>query len=183
MIAKGLHLSTAFGAMRIVNSLNFQDMIASLGIHEPEWKLLTSKTPWMAKHRPIVEKLCKSLIFSSLDLMGVPRFTVPAEFVASVGVSFISECNYLHFSQWCGSYAKAEELGNYDGSRTGPIEGLEKVSAPQLFALMCELRSDERCNTICRRFNDKTSEYLTDPMETNNEEKEEQPKKHTSKKN
>lgn len=169
-MSKGIRLTTAMGALRTVNSLNYLDMIESLGLGEPEWELLSQKSPWMAKHRPIIETLGKNLIYAGLDLMGVNRFPVSAEYVAAVAVTFISECNYMHFSQWMGSFATADELGNFDGSRQGHIEGMEKITPSQLHALILELRGNPKSNILCRRFHDKTQEQLPDPMERMNDE-------------
>lgn len=171
-MTRGLHLQTAQGALNVVNSLNFQEMIQSLGIHEPEWKLLTGPHLWLGKTRPVIERLAKQLIFSSLDIMGVPRFAVPAEWVAAVGVSFIKECNYFLYASWMGEYARAEDLGNYDGSREAKIEGLEKCTSAQIFALMLELRSDSECHLLNRRFNDKTAIAMPNPLEEQPDEEE-----------
>ena len=159
-MSRGLHLHTALGAIRIASSLEYQDMLRAVGIQDSEWKLLTSSQPWIAKNRHTIERLLKHLIFAGLDLSGIPRISVPAEYVCGVLSSYISPVNHMHASYWIGSYARAEELGNYDGSRQGNIEGLDTCTPEQLFALLCILESDTHAQQLNRRFNDKAVEAL-----------------------
>lgn len=170
-MTRNLHIATAKGAIQIVNDLSYINQIKAIGINSQEWDRLTGSKPWAAKERPVIERLIKHLIFGMLDMMGVGRFEVPAELVAAIGVSYISPCNYWAFAGWTGSHARAEELGNYDGSRIGPIEGLEKVTQSQLFALICELKSDEHSQLLIRRFSDKTELAMKEPMEAETNEK------------
>lgn len=167
-MTRKLHIATAKGAIQIVNDLSYINQVKAIGINPQEWDRLTGSKPWAACERPVIERLIKHLIFGMLDMMGVSRFMVPAELVAAIAVSYVKPCNYWTFAAWCGSHARAEDLGNYDGSRIGSIEGLEKVTSSQLFALICELKSDEHVEQLIRRFSDKT-ELALESMEAPNE--------------
>jgi len=170
-MAKNLNIQTAKGAINTILNLEYIDQCKALGINDSEWNDLTGPKPWSGKQRPIIKRLVDNLLFGMLDAMGLPRFAVPAEFVASVGLAFIYPTNYWAFSSWMGNFHRADELGNFDGSHNGPTDGLEKVTASQIFALILQLNSDESIELLFRRFQDKTELTLGYPMEEQQNEK------------
>lgn len=153
---KQLHLATAKGAIQMVLNMDYIDQCRAMGITEKEWDDLVGSKPWKGQQRPIIKRLLDNLLYGMCDSMGIVRFALPAEFAAGVIVSFVNPCNYFAACSWLGNFHRADELGDYDGSSQGPTQGLEKVSASQLFALVCSLRTNEEIGTIAQRFCDKT---------------------------
>jgi len=165
MTRRELHLETAKGGLYLVQSMDYMNQIKAIGINDQEWKQLTGGAPWKGKERPVIERLIKHLIFGMLDLQGLPRFEVPAELIAGIGITFIRANNWWAFASWVGGFADATQLGNYDGSRVGSIEGLEKCTPSQIFALMLELNSNEHIDQLTRRFREKTGMAIESTLE------------------
>lgn len=154
-MAKKLHLATAKGAFQIVLNSDYIEQCRALGITEKEWADLVGSRPWKGTQRPIIKRLLDNLLYGMVDSMGLARFLLPAEFAAAVIVSFVSPCNYFAACSWLGNFHRADELGDFDGSFNGATQGLEKVTASQLFALVCELRTNDDIKLLARRFSDK----------------------------
>lgn len=150
-----LNLKTAMGAMRIVLNEQLVDAARSLGCTEKEWEMLTGPKPWIGLDRPVIKRLLDNLLNGMLHTMGLPPVDLPAEYAAAVITLFIHPCNFFAAASWMGNFHRADELGNFDGSQSGFTDGLERVSARQIFALCCTLYSEDHVHIIARRFSDK----------------------------
>ena len=126
---------TAVGVLRMMAERAMVDSIASFGISEADWKLVTGPKPWIGLDRARVCRVLDSLIFGSMDLAGLPRFRVPAEYVSAVLVTFVSPNNLMLACAWREQSPSADDLSRIDGV------GAEPVRAHQLFALCTRLHS------------------------------------------
>lgn len=150
-----LNHATAMGAMRILLNEELVDASRSLGCTEQEWELLTGNRIWTGRDRPTIKRLLDNLLQGMLHTMGLPPIDLPAEYVASCVCLFIHPANFFPACSWLGNFHRSDELGNFDGSQMNPTDGLERVSASQIFALVCTLYSNEHVHIIARRFADK----------------------------
>jgi len=149
-----LNIQTAKGAMQIILNKAQIDAARSLGCTEKEWTLLVGPIPWKANDRNIVKRLLDQVIYGMMDTMALPRFKVPAEYIAAVITAMVTPCNYFPACSWLENTYKAEDLGNFDGSQLNSGE-MEKVSNSRLFALVCALKSDEEIDAIVKQFSRK----------------------------
>ena len=118
---------TAFNLMKMLKEQIDTSHVDALGL-----QVLGQPTFWMASDRATVRNTFDNLLFQSLDLLGLPRFILPVEYVAAAIVSFIHPCNYFAACLWSESHgATTDELaleGEYD-----------RFSARQLYAVVCNV--------------------------------------------
>ena len=98
-------------------------------------RVLGRGTLWLASERNVVRNTFDGLLFQSLDMLGLPRFILPVEYVAAAIVAFVHPVNYFTACLWSESHgATTDELaleGDYD-----------RFSARQLFAVVCNIYAD-----------------------------------------
>jgi hypothetical protein len=154
-MAKYLSLQTARGAMQILLKGSVVESAQTMGCTESDWKLLTGKKVWIGTDRVRVKRLIDALLYATVDTIGLPRFNLPAEYVATVITVFVHPSNYFSACCWTGNFSTSEDLADYHGRLEG-VQSLEKVSASRLFALVCQLASGEDVFELINAFKKKT---------------------------
>lgn len=124
----------AQNCMTLIKEGAVNDAFEALGIIPEDFDLVCSSIPYIGDDRLRVTNVLNSLIWGTLDVVGLPRIEVPTEFIASVLAVFVAPGNLAVASRWMETGSSAEDLVS-GGS-------LEPVSARQLFALCCQLQSD-----------------------------------------
>ena len=123
-----LKYATAKGSMALVRSMDYEEIFRGLGITPEEFKLLVGKSIWLGSDRASVRKSLDACLAGAMDLTGVPRIEMPAEFIAAVICSFVAPVNVMKACAWMENQRPAEAIS---GASSSP----EIVSAGQLFAL------------------------------------------------
>ena len=132
-----LRLSTAVGTMQIIARGGPQMSIQSLGLTPDDYKLLTGVEVWTANVRTVVRRALDSYVYGVLDILGLPRFELPAEYLAAVISVFVHPVNYFPACVWLSGGLSAEDIKS---GRLGEVpEGFEKVKPEVLFCLVIEL--------------------------------------------
>lgn len=126
--------SVARNCMTLIKDGGVNDAFESLGINPEDFDLVCSNVPFVGVDRNRVTSVLTSLIWGTLDVVGLPRIEVPTEFIASVLCVFVSAGNLAVACRFMESGSPAEDLAA-GGS-------LEPVTADQLFALCCQLWSE-----------------------------------------
>ncbi len=95
-------------------------------------RVLCRASLWLASDRSTVRNTFDGLLFQALDMLGLPRFVLPVEFVSAAIVAFVHPVNYFTACLWSESHgATTDELA---------LEGeYERFSARQLFAIVCNI--------------------------------------------
>ena len=124
----------AINCMNLIKEGACNDAFESLGIMVEDFDLVTGRSPFVAADRHRVTKVLTSLIWGTLDVVGLPRIEVPTEFIASVISVFVCPGNLAVACRWMEAGTVAEDLSS------GGM--LEPVTAQQLFALCCQLSSE-----------------------------------------
>lgn len=124
----------AINCMNLIKNGACNDAFESLGIIPEDFRLVTMNAPYVGADRHRVNHVLGSLIWGTLDVVGLPRIEVPTEFIASVISVFVAPGNIAVACRWMEAGKAAEDLAA-GGS-------LEPVTASQLFALCCMLASD-----------------------------------------
>lgn len=156
---KALHLATAIGSMQILLDESVVNTAKKLGCTPKEWELLVQPKSWSGTDRVVIKQLLDNLLTGMLSAMGLPAFEIPAEMAATAIAIYVSPCNSYAASSWVGNYHRADELGNFDGSFLA-TQGLEKVTASQLFSLTLQIRSGQDLPLLAKRFREKTGIQL-----------------------
>lgn len=153
-MSKYMSMASVRGSMRVLCESEIQDIVMSLGCTEADWKMVRGSKPWLGKDRPRVVRLLEGCFYGLIDTLGVPRFEVPAEFVAGTITIICHPTNYWVASAWLGNQRSSEDILSED------IEGIEEVKPQQIFALCLEAESDEICAHVMQEFNNKVTVKL-----------------------
>lgn len=101
-------------------------------LREDDFDFITSDTSWPLQERARVRRCVESLVYGSLDVIGLPRFAAPAEFIAGVIAYFIHPVNLMPACQVMDGCQFTDNI----------ISGIDApVSASHLFAMVVQLHS------------------------------------------
>ena len=120
---------TAFNLMRMIREQVNTAQVDPLGL-----KVLSQSTMWLSSDRATVRNTFDGLLFQSLDLLGLPRFMLPVEYVAAAIVAFVHPANYHTACMWSESHGATTDEMALDGE-------YDRFSARQLFAVVCNVYS------------------------------------------
>ncbi len=127
---------TAVAMMKMLTSQVDQSCVDPVGL-----RVLRRSTLWLSSERNVVRNTFDGLLFQSLDMLGLPRFILPVEYVAAAIVVFVHPVNYFTACLWSESHgATTDELaleGDYD-----------RFSARQLFSVVCNVYADTYANNF-----------------------------------
>jgi len=123
--------AVAINCMTLIKEGAVNDAFDALGLIPEDFDLVCSNIPYVGADRNRVTNLLRSLIWGTLDVIGLPRIEVPSEFIASVISVFVHPGNLAVACRWMEAGSAAEEI----------VAGgsLEPITATQLFALCCQL--------------------------------------------
>lgn len=96
-----------------------------------DYEFLISTKPWIATDRSRARRCVEAAVYGSIDYLGLPRFSVPAEFIAGVIAFFVQPVNCLTA---CSIMDGAEWSTNI-------VTGVEQpVKANELFSHVLHVR-------------------------------------------
>lgn len=111
-----------------------------LDLESDDYEFLTQPNLWIATDRARARRAVEAAVYGSLDFLGLPRFAVPAEFIAGAIAYFVHPSNYLYA---CTIMDGAEWSENI-------IQGLERpVRAQELLAHTLRICTGD-CTSIDR---------------------------------
>lgn len=126
-----LTLANAIGSMRLIRNGSLGDSLEAIGVNREDYDRLVTRVPWVADDRAVVTRAIDGLAFGVLQVSGIPRFELPAEFLAAILYVFVDPVNLLKASRWIERSQSAADLAGAGGT--------ERVEAPQTFALLVQL--------------------------------------------
>lgn len=109
-----------------------------LDLAPEDWRVLTSKSLWLAQERARARRGLQAACYGTLDAVGLTPFQLPAEFVAAAIAIFCNPCNYMIACHEMCHQARSsvtELASDYE-------EGLEPMRPEKLFALCLQAYSD-----------------------------------------
>lgn len=128
-----MKLSTALGVMRVIAT---SEMHGALGVTPAEMALISGPSPWMAGDRVAVRRVLDSLIYGTMDTMGLPHFELSAEYVAAHIVGYVHPVNMLAACVWLSRVVDADQL-------VAEKKGTDNISARRLHAFCVKLLDAE----------------------------------------
>jgi len=137
-----MNYETSVGCMRMMAELGQRGYLETAGVGPEDFKKIISDMPWMGVDRGRITQALSALMVGAADSQAIPRFNLPAEYIAAAVSLFVHPTNCIAACEYLGSAHDAESLGRQ--IRPGsPMP--EKVTPQRIFALVCQLfRSDER---------------------------------------
>ena len=140
-----LSLETARGAMVLVSQASYGSLFQSLGVTEEDYKLTTGSAPWTGMDRQRVRQTIDAFAAGIMDLVGVARFEMPAEYMAAVVATFVHPTNAMVACRWLEHYRPSEFL---QGASSSPVT----VDPAEVFCLVCQLFDDEKGGKVRAAF-------------------------------
>lgn len=101
-------------------------------VDKERFELLMSPGPWTTIDRSDVRVAFDAILFGTLDSMGLPRFTLPCEYVAAAIAKFVSPVNVMTMCSWSEHHGTSAD----DMSVAQSSTIIEPVTARQLFAFV-----------------------------------------------
>lgn len=126
-----IQLEIIKGSMQALANGQAVGTLENLGLIAEDIKLVTGGTAWQNAERHRITKTLDALQYGTMDLIGLPRFTVPAEYVAAVIAMFVHPANIMVACRWMESGQNSVSFMGDPSSTTNT----EAISAGQLFAL------------------------------------------------
>ena len=127
-----LQVRVALGILGFIAQQGRKDQLDVLGISKEDFDRLTGSVVWIGQDRSRVSQVLSSVMYGSLDAIGIPRFQLPAEYVAAVISIFVHPINVHAACRFIERPPTAESIGR-------GVDSMDGCSAQQLFALVCQL--------------------------------------------
>ena len=140
-----LSLETARGAMRLVTEASYGSLFQSLGVTREDYGLVTGPAPWTGVDRQRVRQTIDAFSAGVMDLVGVARFEMPAEYLAAVVATFVHPVNIMVACRWLENQRPADYL---QGASSTPVT----VDPAEVFCLVCDLLDDDRASKVRSAF-------------------------------
>lgn len=150
--------AAAMGALEIIKTHANAATAISMGMTEKTYTDMTSAAPWIASQRADIRASLETLCHSSTEVMGLPRFELPAEYVAAVIAVFVHPCNIAVACSWMeGRLPRAMDL---HGRGDSTPQGMEHLTASQLFAMVLDILGNQDTGPVARAFNRNMSKKI-----------------------
>lgn len=131
-----LSLDVALGSMSFLAQLGRSGHLDGLGLSRADFDRFIGSDPWLASDRNRMSAILHTMANSSLDAQGLPRFSLPAEYLAAVIAVFVHPVN-VHAS----CVFAPPSMSAQDAGRAGGVTA-ENCTSEQLFALVVQLFSN-----------------------------------------
>ena len=124
------------GSLKLMADGGHNGVVASMGINDADWDLLTGSRSWVAPDRSRVTAMLQDLVFGSMDVAQLPRMNIAAEYQAAVIVAFVGPNNIGKAAHWLSGAMPTNE------ALAAGVEA-DNVTPDQLFALCLEAYNDD----------------------------------------
>ena len=119
---------TACASVKLVEEAGLLDL------SEKNFEFLTIAKPWLANERARARLVVESAVYGTLDYLGMPRFAVPAEFIAAAIAYYVHPVNCMYASS---IFDGAEWTENV-------INGIERpVRSQEIFAMVLRVKAGD----------------------------------------
>lgn len=141
-----LSFAAALGTMNAIAEYTSADFDA-LGIQAPDFALTYEAVTWSRDNRRRVMATLDALLFGTLDVLGLARIQVPAEFAAAVIATFVAPQNRLIACKWM------EEHGNIGASAHAAAgASVDTSTAKELFDLVICLSETDDSSRVRQQY-------------------------------
>ena len=140
-----LTMATALGSMQIIKGIDYTDLLPALGITDTDYSLVIGHTPWVAAQRARVRQTLDTLAAGVMDITGVPRFEMPAEFYAALIISFVSPINMQMACRWLEGHRSRDSIAGLSADSNPPKPEV-------VFCFVCDLYTTEGAKQIRAQF-------------------------------
>lgn len=123
-----IRFCTACASVKLVEESGLLDL------SEKDFEFLTINKPWVANERARARLVVESAVYGTLDYIGLPRFAVPAEFIAAAVAYYVHPVNHMYA---CSVFDGVEWTENV-------INGIERpVRAQEIFSMVLRIKAGD----------------------------------------
>lgn len=158
-----LNYVVAKRAMAMIAAQGTMGHLDVIGLSREDFTRVTGAVPWLGTDRNRITVALNTLLSGVLDAAGVPRFALPAEWVAAAIAVFVSPINIHLACSYVERPGTASDLGR-------GVEEFDRCTAQQLFALIVQFYGSDAHVEARRQFEAKTQLKL-DQLESADPEK------------
>lgn len=151
MSTGNLSVSTALALLRNIERYTPADF-EILGVTQEHFELLAQPVLWDLSQRPIVVRTLSALVNGTLEVMGVPKIIVPAEFLAAHIATIIAPENRAIACVWLSQERSTGGAVMELAARQQTPAQYDPASADHLFALVCILSNHDESNLARQRY-------------------------------
>jgi len=134
--------------MRHLSNIGKEGFLDGIGVSKGDFDRLVGDTQWLSSDRNRMTAVLHSVINASIDSMGLPRFTLPAEYIAAGICVFVAPNNSFAACIWAPVSPSAEALGR--------MAGTASTNPEQLFALVIQMYADPTRSQAREQFSKRT---------------------------
>lgn len=134
-----------------------RDQVSRSAVQPAHLRLMSQHALWASSDRSVIRQTFDALIFQSLDELGLPRLSLPVEYVAAAIVMFVHPCNYFTMCLWSESHGSTTDVMAQEGD-------YDQFTARQLFAIVCNVFA-EHDGVGCGTFEHKMDCKIRDAVE------------------
>mgnify|MGYP000037760974 CR=1 FL=1 len=138
---QSMRMSVAFGAMAAVKAGGQNNDLSQLGMTPTEQEKLTGNEIWLGEDRTNMVRCLEATIYHTADAMGLPRFDVPAEWLAAHIYMYVNPRNYFQACSWMQR-----------GASVDSEDPKEAVTPYKLFRYLVMLCDDANGEEFVHRF-------------------------------
>jgi len=117
-----MRLSVALGIMRALKLGTANSDLQALGLANSDVNLLTGQQTWMGEDRLQAMRSLDATIYGTIDKMGLPRFEMSAEWIATHIYVYVRPENY---HQACAWSARTKSVDDDTGQTSDPVTAAE----------------------------------------------------------
>lgn len=141
-----LSYDVAVGSMRALADVGRLGFLDGQGVSQHDFEMLTGDVQWQATDRNRMATVFHQIVNASVDRLGIPRFSLPAEYLAAGIAMFVSGVNCMAACQFV---CDAKPVSAQD---QGAMQKVEGCKPEQIFALLIQLYDSVAKNDAQSRF-------------------------------
>lgn len=146
-----LSLATARSVLRGIGDYTSADF-DQLGINKEHFDLTCGARPWKRDHIPPVMRTLNALMFGTLEQLGMPKITIPAEYVAAIVATYVAPGNRMIACVWLAQEHRTGVGALELSARGQQSKELAPATADQLFALVVALSDSDETTEARKNF-------------------------------
>lgn len=146
-----LSYETALATLKVIDQYAAADF-DTLGISQSDFELVSDRKVWLRAHIPVVMRTFNALLYGTLEVQGIPKIIVPAEYVAAVVASFVAPENRMLACVWLAQEHKTGASAIELSARAHSTAQMGTTSGDQLFALVLQLSNNDASTEARKNF-------------------------------
>jgi len=146
---RNLSLDVAIGSMRMLANMGRDGFLDGIGVSKLDFDRFIGDSQWINTDRNRMSSVLHALVNSSVDALGLPRFDLPAEYIAAAIALFVHPVNIMPACVYGPPSKSAEDAAN--------LAVCQPCTPAQLFALVKQLYADSSRHAARALFEKKTS--------------------------